>query len=172
MQASKFTSLALAITLTVVLPLSAAMAMAQNATFQTKTLTPETALVAARAALESCRAQGYQIGVAVVDRSGVTQVFLRDRFAGAHTIDMASNKAWTAASFRTATLALAAETQGDKPMSGIRALPRVMAAGGGVVIEAGGSVLGAIGVSGAPGGDADDACARAGIKAIADAIEF
>ena len=46
-----------------------------------KSLTPETALVAAKAALEACRKQGYQVGVAVVDRAGITQVFLRDRFA-------------------------------------------------------------------------------------------
>ncbi len=153
------------------LPL-AGLALAQNASFLTKTLTPETALTAARAALESCRQQGYQVGVAVVDRSGVTQVFLRDRFAGAHTVDVAVDKAWTAASFRTSTLDLAAETQAGKAMSGIRSTPRMLAVGGGVVIEAGGSVFGAIGISGAPGGEADDACARAGIKAIADAIEF
>jgi uncharacterized protein GlcG (DUF336 family) len=154
------------------LPLLAGSALAQNATFQTKSLTPETALTAAKAALDFCRAQGYQIGVAVVDRAGVTQVFLRDRFAGAHTVDVAANKAWTAASFRTSTLDLAAETQAGKSMSGIRSTPRMLAVGGGVVIEAGGSVFGAIGVSGAPGGEADEACARAGIKAIADAIEF
>ena len=153
------------------LPL-AGLALAQNASFLTKTLTPETALTAARAALESCRQQGYQVGVAVVDRSGVTQVFLRDRFAGAHTVDVAVDKAWTAASFRTSTLDLAAETQAGKAMSGIRSTPRMLALGGGVVIEAGGSVFGAIGISGAPGGEADDACARAGIRAIADAIEF
>ena len=153
------------------LPL-AGLALAQNASFLTKTLTPETALTAARAALESCRQQGYQVGVAVVDRSGVTQVFLRDRFAGAHTVDVAVDKAWTAASFRTSTLDLAAETQAGKAMSGIRSTPRMLAVGGGVVIEAGGSVFGAIGISGAPGGEADDACTRAGIKAIADAIEF
>ena len=147
-------------------------ASAQGATFQTPSLTPETALQAARAALESCRRQGYQVAVAVVDRSGLPQVFLRDRFAGAHTFDVAVNKAWTAASFRTNTTELASETQAGKPMSGIRATPRMLAAGGGVVIAAGGSTLGAIGVSGAPGGEADDACARAGIKAIADAIEF
>ncbi len=57
-------------------------------------------------------------------------------------------------------------------MSGLRAVPRVVAVGGGRVIEGGGTTLGAIGVSGAPGGDADDACAAAGIKAIADLIEF
>jgi uncharacterized protein GlcG (DUF336 family) len=145
---------------------------AQEAVFQTKSLTPETALSAARAALESCRKQGYQVAVAVVDKSGLTQVLLRDRFAGAHTLDVATDKAWTAASFRTPTAALAVETQPGRPMSGLRNLPKFMAAGGGQVIEAGGTALGAIGVSGAPGGDADDACAKAGIKAIADAIEF
>ena len=147
-------------------------AQAQQATYQTKALTPETALTAARAALEACRKQGFQVAVAVVDRSGLTQVLLRDRFAGAHTIDVASNKAWTAASFRIPTSALATETQPGQAMSGIRNVPRVMAAGGGLVIEAGGNALGAIGVSGAPGGAADEACASAGIKAIADAIEF
>ena len=152
--------------------LVALAAHAQEGTFQTRSLTPETALTAARAALETCRKQGFQVGVAVVDRAGLTQVLLRDRFAGAHTIEVATNKAWTAASFRIPTSALAVETQAGQPMSGIRNVPRVMAAGGGLAIEAGGNMLGAIGVSGAPGGAADEACASAGIKAIADAIEF
>jgi len=161
------------IALALALPLVAqAQTRPAAGTFEIKTLTPETALMAAQAALASCRAQGYQVGVAVVDRSGLTQVFLRDRFAGAHTVDVATNKAWTAASFRTSTLELANESQAGKPMSGIRSTPRMLAVGGGVVIEAGGSIFGGIGVSGAPGGEADDACARAGIKAIADKIEF
>lgn len=147
-------------------------AIAQDAVFQTKSLTPETALVAAQAALESCRKQDYQVAVAVVDRAGLTQVLLRDRFAGAHTIEVAANKAWTAASFRTSTMSLAAETQPGRPMSGLRNLPRFLAAGGGVVIEGGGTFFGAIGVSGGPGGEADAACAQAGLKAIADALEF
>lgn len=146
--------------------------LAQQGTFSSRSLTPETALVAARAALEHCRKNGWQTAVAVVDRAGLTQVLLRDRFAGAHTIDGAMNKAWTAASFRTPTTALAAETQPGRPMSGVRALPRVFAGGGGLTIEAGGQTLGAIAVSGAPGGDADEACANAGIKAIVDQIEF
>jgi uncharacterized protein GlcG (DUF336 family) len=156
------------------LALGAQLALAQPAagTFTSKSLTPETAMTAARAALESCRKAGYQVGVAVVDRAGLPQVFLRDRYAGAHTVQVAVDKAWTAASFRIPTTALAAETQAGKPMSGIRGQPRVVAAGGGLVIEAAGSVVGAIAVSGAPGGDADDACAKAGIAAIADALEF
>ena len=164
MQAAKWLATAL---------LAAAMsANAQDSTFQSRSLTPETALTAARAPLDSCRNQAFQVAVAVTDRAGITQVLLRDRFAGPHTVEVATNKAWTAASFRTSTIALAVETQPGRPMSGLRSLPKFLAAGGGRVIEAGGSVLGAIGVSGGPGGETDDSCAAAGIKAIADAIEF
>ena len=152
--------------------LACGASFAQEGTFSTRSLTPESALAAANAAMQSCRKQGYQVAVAVVDRSGVTQVLLRDRFAGAHTTEVAVNKAWTAASFRTSTTDLARETQPGMPMSGLRNLPRFLAAGGGLMIEAGGNSLGAIGVSGAPGGEADDSCAKAGIAAIQDSIEF
>lgn len=147
-------------------------AMAADGLVDVRQMTPEVAYKAARAALESCRAKGYSVGVAVVDRSGVAQVFLRDRFGGAHTVSTAINKAWTSASFRQSTLALAVETQPGKPMSGIRQLPRVIAAGGGLPIEASGALVGAIGVSGAPGGEADEACAKAGVEAILADIEL
>jgi uncharacterized protein GlcG (DUF336 family) len=110
--------------------------------------------------------------VAVVDRFGTLQVLLRDRFAGAHTVEFAGQKAWTAASFKMPTTQLAQQTQAGMPMSGIRNNGHVMAAGGGQPVEAGGALLGAIGVSGAPGGDADDSCAQAGVRSIAEAIEF
>ena len=141
-------------------------------TFTVKVLTPETALKAAQAALAKCRAGGYQVTVAVVDRMGVLQVLLRDRFAGPHTPDMASAKAYTAASFRTNTTELAEATQPGRPQSGIRNRPGVAAVGGGVMIQGGGALLGAIGVSGAPGGREDDACAEAGIAAIREDIEL
>lgn len=147
-------------------------ANAHAATFDTKNLTLETALKAAQAALEKCRKDGAQIAVAVVDRGGNTQALLRDRFAGAHTVETAANKAWTAASFKINTTELARETEAGKSMSGIRNLPRVVAVGGGLPIQAGGALVGAIGVSGAPGGAADEACAAAGIKAIQADIEF
>ena len=143
-----------------------------QATFTQKILTPETALKAAQEALKKCRDGGYQVAVAVVDRMGVTQVLLRDRFAGPHTVDMASAKAWTAVSFRTSTTELAAATQPGSPQSGIRHRPGVAAVGGGLMIEAGGSLLGAIGVSGAPAGKEDDACAAAGIAAIREDLDF
>lgn len=162
----------LALAVAVVMCVWALPLRAQQSTYSVKLLTPETALAAAQAALAHCRKSGHQVAVAVVDRSGVIQVLLRDRFAGAHTPEVATRKAWTSASFRMPTASLANETQAGKPMSGLRSAPGVLAIGGGLVIEAGGSSLGAIGVSGAPGGDADDACANAGIKAIADLIEF
>ena len=147
-------------------------AEADDAVYSVKILTPETALKAAQAALKSCRARGFQVTVAVVDRMGVLQVLLRDRFAGPHTTDMASAKAYTAASFRTNTTELAEATQPGRPSSGIRNRPGIAAVGGGMMIEAGGTLLGAIGVSGAPGGSEDDACAAAGISAIREDIEL
>ncbi|MCL4183930.1 MAG: heme-binding protein [Burkholderiaceae bacterium] len=161
----------LAVALVVLSSAFAADAIAQ-ATFTTRGLTVETALKAAQAALETCRKNGFQVGVAIADRAGVLQVYLRDRFAGPHTVEMAVNKAWTAASFRIPTADLAAETQAGKPMSAIRQLPRVAALAGGLPIEAAGSTVAGIGVSGAPGGEADDVCARAGIEAIRADIEF
>jgi uncharacterized protein GlcG (DUF336 family) len=150
----------------------APVAASAQATFSTRSLTPETALKAAQAALADCRKAGFQVTVAVVDRAGLTQALLRDRFAGPHTLDVAQNKAWSAVSFKTSTAELEKVTRPGTAMSGLRQVPRAMTVGGGLAIEAGGSLLGAIGVSGAPGGDADEACARAGIKAVADELEF
>ncbi|MBR1168463.1 GlcG/HbpS family heme-binding protein [Bradyrhizobium liaoningense] len=137
-----------------------------------KSLSPELALDLARAALDSCRSRGYQVAVAVVDRFGITQVMLRDRFAGSHTPSTASGKAWTAASFKTSTTELNAISQPGMMQSGIRNLPGAVIIGGGLIVEAGGSLVGAVGVSGGPGGDADEACAKAGIEAIRDKLEF
>jgi uncharacterized protein GlcG (DUF336 family) len=148
------------------------LAASAEGTHSIKLLTSETALKAAQAALKKCRDGGFQVTVAVVDRMGVAQVLLRDRYAGPHTVDMARAKAYTAVSFRTNTTALAEATQAGRPQSGIRHRPEVAAVGGGLMIEAGGALLGAIGVSGAPGGKEDDACAAAGIAAIRDEIEF
>lgn len=136
------------------------------------TLTTTAAAKAAQAALARCQKDGYTVTVAVVDRGGVPLALMRDNLAGAHTSRTAVGKAATAVSFRTDTAELVTATQPGKPSSGIRALPDIVVLGGGMLIRAKGSLVGGIGVSGAPSGDADDACAKAGIAAIADAIEL
>ncbi|MFL6797408.1 MAG: GlcG/HbpS family heme-binding protein [Xanthobacteraceae bacterium] len=147
-------------------------AAAQEALVAHKSMSVETALDLARAALADCRQRGYQVAVAVVDRFGVAQVLLRDRLAGQHTPATASGKAWTAVSFRTSTTDLVAATQPGMPQAGIRSLPGVVILGGGIFVEAAGSLVGGVGVSGAPGGDADEACAKAGVAAIQNRLDF
>jgi uncharacterized protein GlcG (DUF336 family) len=151
---------------------AATMALAQQATFQVRSITPQAALKAAQAALASCGQSGYQVAVAVSDRAGHPLVMLRDRFAGPHTSQTAIGKAYTALSFKLDTQSFAKVTEAGQPSSGIRQLPGVVALGGGRPIEAAGSLVGAIGVSGAPNGDLDDTCARAGLAAIADDLEL
>jgi uncharacterized protein GlcG (DUF336 family) len=145
-------------------------AAAEEALINFKVLTPEAALELAQATLKACRDKGYQVAVAVVDRSGTPQVMLRDRYAGAHTPGTAIRKAWTATSFHSDTLALAEASQADRPQSGVRFVENALMLGGGVLVEAGGSMVGAVGVSGAPGGEQDDACAKAGIAAIEEKL--
>ncbi len=161
--------LALAMTLT------AAPALAQedeDATYQITGLKPDFAIKLAQAAMNHCRENGYQVGVAVTDRMGTLQVFMRDRFAGAHTVETAYRKAWTAVSFRTNTMELDEVTKPENEAYGIRFISKALPLGGGVMIESGGSMIGAVGVSGAPGTDLDVECAEAGIEAIEDALGF
>jgi uncharacterized protein GlcG (DUF336 family) len=145
---------------------------AEEAIVTYKSMSPELALDLARGSLAECRKRGFQVSVAVTDRSGVTQVLLRDRFAGPHTVSTASGKAWTAVTFRTSTTELNAISQPGMMQAGIRNLPGTVVIGGGLTVEAGGSLLGAVGVSGGPGGDADEACAKAGIDAVRDRLDF
>ncbi len=149
-----------------------ALAQAPKLTIPLTTLQTGAAITAAQAALARCQKDGLTVAVAVVDRGGAVLALLRDPLAGAHTVQTATGKAWTAVSFRTETTELAALTQAGRPASGVRALPGVIAVGGGMMIRAKGVLLGGIGVSGAPGGDQDDVCAKAGIAAVVDAIEL
>ena len=144
----------------------------EDAVMTYSALKPDFAVKAAVAAMEACREAGYQVGVAVVDRTGLTQAFVRDRFAGAHTVETATRKAWTAVSFRTNTSDLDPATRPDTEAYGIRFISQALPLGGGILIESGGTMIGAIGVSGAPGPHLDDECAVDGIAAIEDALGF
>jgi uncharacterized protein GlcG (DUF336 family) len=162
---------ALALSLTA-LSTSAYAASDLKATTKITSLSLEAAQVAANAALKACQGRGAMVSVTVVDRAGIVLVTLRDNLAGMHTPDTATRKAWTAVSFKNSTTELSKVTAYNQASSGIRALPNVAMIGGGLVIQESGSIIGGIGVSGAPGGDMDDECAKAGIAAIQDAIDL
>ena len=148
-----------------------------SALYTTRSLSLELASQAAWSALRACRERGYSVAVAVVDRGGNPQAQLRDRFAGPHTPETALRKAWTANSFRQSTGDLAAMLAEGRIPAQVPNNPGALLVGGGVVIEAAGEIIGAIGVSGAPPGKSerdsiDGACARAGIAAIEEAVAF
>ena len=136
----------------------------------TRILSAQTAHeIASKAQLE-CKKKGYQVAVAVVDRFGNLLSFSRDPLAGAHTITIANNKAYTAATFQGSTIDL------SKRLEFLKGAPNLSLVGGGVPVKLGGFMYGAVGVSGAPGkkipGDVDDECARAGIVAVKEELEF
>jgi len=118
------------------------------------------------AAVAACAAQGYNETAVLVDTDGVTQASLRGDNTGIHTIDSAHDKAYTAVSFKRDTMEM---KPGETDVLMAR-LPHLLRAGGGVVIKSGNTVVGAIGASGAPGYQYDDACAKAGIQKIMDRL--
>ncbi|MBT3017828.1 MAG: heme-binding protein [Candidatus Thiodiazotropha sp. (ex Clathrolucina costata)] len=140
--------------------------------FTSKTLTPDAALMVAKKALESCRASGFQVSVAVVDGGGNLQVVLRDNLAGVSSPDGAILKAKTSINFRSATTSLSEVVNSNIEASGIKQLPGILILGGGVTIQASGSMVGAVGVAGAPDGKSDEKCALDGIEAIQELLEF
>lgn len=128
------------------------------------------AVEAATEAMAACAKDGYHETVQVVDADGVVIATLREDAAGAHTLDSAYYKAYTSASFKRDTLALADRAKGEDSIAPLQKLPHVMFFGGGVPIKLGDETVGAIGASGAPGGKLDDACARAGVDKIKDRL--
>ncbi|MCR9255739.1 MAG: heme-binding protein [Alphaproteobacteria bacterium] len=154
------------------LALASAPAKAEDALVTYKAMKPSVALELATITLETCRDMGYQVAVAVVDRFGNLQVMIRDQFAGAHTLSTAERKAWTAVSFRTTTLELGDLVAEGPLMAGLRDISNALALGGGVPVEAAGSIVGGVGVSGAPGPDIDDDCAKKGIEEIQPSLDF
>ena len=148
-----------------------------TATYTFRTMSVEMASKVAWNAMLECRKRGYSVAVAVVDRGGNLQAFVRDRFAGPHSVKTAIQKAWTANSFRQNTSDLASFLEEKSIPNQVQHNPGALLVGGGVMVQASGELLGAVGVSGAPPGKSekdsiDGACASAGIAAIKDELEF
>ena len=122
---------------------------------------------AAAAAIAKCEEGGYHVSVAIVDQSGVIRTLLRGDGAGPHTVDSASRKAYTSASLRRSTQHLAELIAKVPTIQGLRDMnDRILILGGGLPIELNGTVVGGIGVGGAPGAQLDEACAVAGLQKI------
>lgn len=138
-------------------------------TLSVKRLKMETALRIAQAAIAQCRKEGVQIAVTVVDRSGHAQVVLRDVLAMDITLPISKQKAHTAMAFNTELSKM--EDRFTKPFQ-VGKLDGLIVAAGGIPINIGGSILGGIGVSGAPSGKTDEKCAKAGLAAVSEDLEM
>lgn len=132
-----------------------------------KRLSLESAQRIAQATIDECRKQGYQVSVTVVDRNGIPQVMLRDTLGPPVSVSISQDKAYTSANFTAPSGGL--ERLKDSPLYNRDGLAMVA---GGIVVEAGGSVYGAVGVSGAPGGDIDESCAKAGVVVVTEDLEM
>ena len=130
-------------------------------------LTMESTLKIAQAAVAACRERGIQIGVVVMDRGGNVQLALRDTLAADVTLRIAQDKAYTALSFNVSTAEL-----GDRARSPLGSLDGFVMLAGGLPIEVGGVIYGAVGVSGAPSAAIDEHCAAAGVEAIVEDLEM
>jgi len=143
---------------------------ASDAYVNTRILSTALAIQVATVAEQTCKQKGYQVTVAVTDRYGQLLSLVRNPLAGAHTIQVAQDKAYTAATFQGETIAL------TKQLDFMKSRPHIVLFGGGLPIKQGGYMYGAVGVSGAAAqkvpGDVDDICGQAGIDAIKEALEF
>jgi uncharacterized protein GlcG (DUF336 family) len=133
-------------------------------------MTLELASNIARAAVDACAEAGYQVSAVVVDRGGAPQVVMRDVFASRFTIEIAERKA-NAVILSGVSSAEFRRNRGDI-LAEMNEVNGVLVLDGAVPIRAGGVLLGAIGVSGAPGGDKDEACAIAGLEEVQEQLDF
>ena len=135
-----------------------------------KDLSMSSALTVATTAADLCKSQGYRVSVTVVGRNGEIIVQLRGDNASPHTIENSFRKAYTSRTFRSSSGDFAKRLQ-DNPLLPLIHLSNVVAAQGALPIKAGDDVIGAVGVSGAPGGEKDEVCAKAGIDKVAEQLK-
>ncbi len=132
-------------------------------------LNMDLAVTAAQATIEACREQGINVAVSIIDRGGHVQVAMRDTLAMPITVPISQQKAYAALNFNAPTSEL--EGRFESPFSPGKLEGLIMSAGG-LPITAVSTILGGIGVSGAPSGETDEECAQAGLDAISLDLEM
>jgi len=135
-----------------------------------KDLSTSMALTIAQIALETCTKQGYTVSVTVVGRTGEVLVQIRGDDAPPHTMENSMRKAYTARTSRAPSGDMVKRLKENPQLSQIH-LTNMIAAQGALPIKVGDQVIGAAGVSGAPGGDKDEACVKAGLDKVADQLK-
>ena len=151
--------------------LAAGIAMPVSAqTVTRKDIALEGALAIATTAIADCKAKGYRVSAAVVGRNGEVLVHLRGDGNGPHTMDNSFKKAYTARTFRIPSGEMA-ERLKKNPQLGAIYLPNITTARGALPIKIGDDTVGAAGVSGAPGGEKDEACVKTGLDKVADQLK-
>jgi len=135
-----------------------------------KLMTLEVAVEVARGTIDACREEGYQVAVVVVDRSGRTQVVMRDIYANQFMTEIAASKANAVILSGTSSGELASN-RADIAAE-LNLIDGILLLRGGVPIRVAGSIIGAVGVSGAPGGDKDEACALKGMEKVQERLDF
>lgn len=136
----------------------------------TRVLSLDMARDIATAAIEACRKQGYQVSVAVTDRSGDPLVILRDIYSNRYLTQIALGKA-NAVVMSNVSSAELRRNRGDM-VNELNLLEGVLVLDGGLPVQVAGSLVGAVGVSGAPSGQVDEGCARKGIDAVQEILDF
>jgi uncharacterized protein GlcG (DUF336 family) len=146
--------------------LACGLAGSANAQLVThKDLTTAMALTMAQTAITTCKSQGYNVSANVLGRNGEILVAMRGDNTGPHTLENSMKKAYTARAQRRPSGEFADAVKGN-PGAGALRLTNMVPAQGALPIKVGDDTIGAIGVSGAPGGDKDEACAKAGLDKV------
>jgi uncharacterized protein GlcG (DUF336 family) len=135
-----------------------------------KDLSLATALTIATTAIETCKGNGYRVSATILGREGQIIVQLRGDDTGPHTVENSMKKAYTARTFRIPSGEFVQRVK-DNPTTGAVHLTNIVAAQGALPIKIGDEVIGAAGVSGAPGGEKDEACVKAGLDKVADQLK-
>lgn len=156
--------------MSLVVLLLASNPLAAEGLVQVRLLSLDMARTIAEAAIEACRKDGYQVSVVVTDRAGEPLVVMRDVYSNRYFTQLAHGKT-NAAIMANASSAELRRNRADM-VNELNLLDGVMVLAGGLPVQVAGSLVGAVGVSGAPGGDLDEACARAGIEAVQEELEF
>lgn len=126
---------------------------------------------AVAAAVQACAEKKYNVSAVLLDYSGVQQAVLRGDRTGPENTTIANDKAFTAVSFETDTADIVERTKNGPVPSAFSKIPHLVLAAGGLVIKVDNEVIGALAVSGAPGGDNDALCAKAGLDKIRDRLK-